>query len=91
MTHPQLGPEMRAWFDRAVSLIDEERIHRLAFDLTAIHSPTGRERAASEYMVARLAEAGLESWYQPMGEASGNAAARLREAAAGRACSSTRR
>ena len=83
MAHPQLGPERQAWFDRAVSLIDEERIHRLAFDLTGIHSPTGRERAASEFMVERLSETGLESWYQPMGEASGNAAGRLRGSGGG--------
>ena len=78
MTHPQLGPERQAWFEQAVSLIDEERMRRTVLDLTAIHSPTGRERAASEFMVALLAEAGLDAWYQPMGEDSGNAAARLR-------------
>ncbi len=83
MEHPRLGPERQAWFDRAVSLIDEKRIHRLAFELTGIHSPTGRERAASEFMVARLAEAGLDARYQPMGEASGNAAARLRGSGGG--------
>lgn len=78
MTHPQLGPERQAWFEQAVSLIDEERMRRTVFDLTAIHSPTGRERAASEFMVARLAAAGLDARYRPMGEDSGNAAARLR-------------
>ncbi len=78
MAHPGLEPERQAWFDKAASLIDESRIHRMVLELTGIHSPTGRERAASEFMVARLAEAGLAAWYQPMGEASGNAAARLR-------------
>ena len=83
MVHPELGPARQIWFEEAVSLIDEERMHRLAFDLTGIHSPTGRERAASEFMVARLTEAGLAAWYQPMGEASGNAAARLRGSGGG--------
>src|SRR5262249_11241767 len=46
---------------------------RLNREITAIHSPTGRERAASEYMTRYLAEIGVEACYQPMGEASGNA------------------
>ena len=83
MAHPRLGPERQAWFEEAVSLIDEARMQRLAVDLTAIHSPTGRERAASEFMVSQLAEAGLAARYQPMGEASGNAAARLRGSGGG--------
>ena len=30
MVHPELGPERQIWFEEAVSLIDEERMHRLA-------------------------------------------------------------
>ncbi len=83
MAHPELGAERQAWFEKAVALIDEERMHRRSLALTAIHSPTGREREASEFMVADLADAGLEARYQPMGEASGNAAARLRGSGGG--------
>lgn len=83
MAHPELSTEQKAWFEAAAALIDEKRLYKLDFDLTAIHSPTGRERAASEFMVDTLAQAGLDAWYQPMGEASGNAVARLRGSGGG--------
>jgi acetylornithine deacetylase/succinyl-diaminopimelate desuccinylase-like protein len=78
MAHPDLSPEQRAWFEQAAALIDVERLSRVNREITAIHSPTGRERAASEYMTCYLAEIGLEATYQPMGEASGNAIGRIR-------------
>jgi acetylornithine deacetylase/succinyl-diaminopimelate desuccinylase-like protein len=78
MAHPDLSPEQRAWFDTAAGLIDVKRLYRVNRELTAIHSPTGRERAASEYMTGYLAEIGLEATYQPMGETSGNAIGRMR-------------
>ena len=83
MAHPGLSAEQKEWFDKADALIDEDRLRALNFTLTAIHCPTGREREASEFMVRTLAEAGLEAWYQPMGEESGNAAARLRGSGGG--------
>ena len=83
MAHPELSAEQQAWFDKADALIDEERLRKLNFDLTAIHCPTGREREASEFLVQTLTEAGFESWYQPMGELSGNAAARMKGSGGG--------
>ena len=83
MAHPELSAEQRAWFDKAASLIDVEQLYRINRELTAIHSPTGRERAASEYMTRTLAGAGLEAWYQPMGELSGNAVGRIRGSGGG--------
>lgn len=83
MTHPDFTAEQRAWFDRACSLIDEDRLRRLIFDITAIHSPTGRERTVSAYLAGYLKAAGIESWLQPIGEASANAAARVRGAGGG--------
>ena len=67
----------------ASSLIDVESLYRLNRDITAIHSPTGRERAASEYMVRHLAGIGLEATYQAMGEKSGNAIGRIRGSGGG--------
>jgi acetylornithine deacetylase/succinyl-diaminopimelate desuccinylase-like protein len=78
MAHPDLSPEQRAWFEAAVALIDVEHLNRLNREITAIHSPTGRERAASEYMTSYLAEIGVEATYQAMGETSGNAIGRIR-------------
>lgn len=83
MAHPHLTPEQRSWFEAASSLIDIDRLRLLNRDITAIHSPTGRERPASEYMVRYLAAAGLEAWYQPMGEHSGNAVGRIRGSGGG--------
>jgi acetylornithine deacetylase/succinyl-diaminopimelate desuccinylase-like protein len=83
MAHPELSSEQRAYFAAAAALIDTERLYRLNREITAIHSPTGRERAASEYMARYLAEIGLEAGYQPMGEASGNAVGRLRGSGGG--------
>jgi acetylornithine deacetylase/succinyl-diaminopimelate desuccinylase-like protein len=78
MPHPNLTPEQRGWFDAAAALIDLDRLYALNRALTAIHSPTGRERAASEFMTRQLADAGFSAWYQPMSETSGNAIGRMR-------------
>ena len=75
MAHPDLSAEQRGWFESAAALIDIDRLNR---EITAIHSPTGRERAASEHMACYLAEIGVEASYQPMGDTSGNAIGRLR-------------
>jgi acetylornithine deacetylase/succinyl-diaminopimelate desuccinylase-like protein len=78
MGHPDLTREQRGWFEAASSLIDVDRLASLNRALTAIHSPTGRERAASEYMTRHLTGIGLDAWYQPMSDLSGNAIGRLR-------------
>jgi len=83
MPHPDLSPQQRAWFDQAAALIEVERLHRVNRELVAIHSPTGRERAASEYMVRYLGEIGVAATYQPMGETSGNAIGKLRGSGGG--------
>jgi acetylornithine deacetylase/succinyl-diaminopimelate desuccinylase-like protein len=83
LSHPELSPEQRKWFEAAVSLIDNESLYRLNRELTAIHSPTGRERAASEHMVRYLSGVGVEATYQPMGEMSGNAIGRIRGSGGG--------
>jgi acetylornithine deacetylase/succinyl-diaminopimelate desuccinylase-like protein len=83
MPHPDFSNEQRAWYEAAASQIDVERMRRLNREITAIHSPTGRERAASEYMTRYLANAGLEASYQPMGEQSGNAVGRIRGSGGG--------
>ena len=83
MAHPDLSPEQRAWFESAAALIDIDRLYRLNREITAIHSPTGRERAASEYMMRYLADIGVEARYQPMGETSGNAIGRIRGSGGG--------
>jgi acetylornithine deacetylase/succinyl-diaminopimelate desuccinylase-like protein len=83
MAHPDLSPDQRAWFESAAALIDVDRLYRVNREITAIHSPTGRERAASEHMTRYLAEIGVEATYQPMGETSGNAIGRIRGSGGG--------
>jgi acetylornithine deacetylase/succinyl-diaminopimelate desuccinylase-like protein len=83
MVHPDLSTEQRAWFEASAALIDVNRLYRINREITAIHSPTGLERAASEHMVRYLAEVGIEANYQPMGETSGNAIGRIRGSAGG--------
>ena len=79
MTEPvELSSVQRGWFETARGLIDIDRMRRLNLGLTSIHSPTGRERDASTYMVHELADAGLEARYQPLDESSGNAIGILR-------------
>lgn len=81
--HPELTAEQKSWFETAAGMIDVERMRQLNREITAIHSPTGRERAASEYMAQWLAAAGIESWIQPMGELSANAVGRIRGSGGG--------
>lgn len=83
MAHPDLSPEQRTWFEAAAKLIDTESLYRLNREITAIHSPTGRERAASEHMVRYFESIGVESRYQAMGELSGNAIGRIRGSGGG--------
>ena len=77
MPHPELSGAQRGWFDAAAAQIDVARLRDLIREITAIHSPTGRERAACEFMAGHLRETGLDSRYQPMGPRSGNVVARL--------------
>lgn len=81
--HPELTPNQKQWFESAVALIDIERMRRLNAEITAIHSPTGRERAASEYMAQWLGSVGIDSWIQPMGGSSANVAGRIRGSGGG--------
>jgi acetylornithine deacetylase/succinyl-diaminopimelate desuccinylase-like protein len=75
--------QQQRWYEQACARIDPQRLQQLLFDLTNIHSPTGMTRQASEFMVERLAAAGLEASYQPMSETSGNAVAKRRGSGGG--------
>src|SRR6516162_7516257 len=54
MAHPDLSAEQQGWFESAEALIDITRLYRVNREITAIHSPTGRERAVSEHMTRYL-------------------------------------
>jgi acetylornithine deacetylase/succinyl-diaminopimelate desuccinylase-like protein len=73
-----LSTEQRLWLEQAVSLVDEARMRAFNRAITDIHSPTGEEREASEWLVAHMRDMGLDAFYQPLDERSGNAVSRLR-------------
>lgn len=68
-----LDPERRAMYDALVAHLDADRMRDLLVRLVDIHSPTGAERAASEFMAGHLRdEVGIEAEYMPISEATGN-------------------
>lgn len=74
---PALDTRRQRWFDEACARIDSARMKQLVIDLTNIHSPTGAERAASEFLVAHLAAAEFDARYQAVTTRSGNCIATL--------------
>lgn len=67
-----------AWYEAACSQIDSERLKKLVFDLTNIHSPTGMEAQASRFLASHMAKLGLDAQYQAINEQSGNCIGRLK-------------
>ncbi len=60
-----LSREQRGWLEQAVSRIDEARMRVFNCAITSIHSPTGEERTASEWMVQQMRGLGIDAFYQP--------------------------
>lgn len=65
------------WYEDALAKLNPERLQKLLFDLTNIHSPTGAVREASEFMTRRCQSMGMKSRYYPMGDITGNVMAEL--------------
>ncbi|MGW4095950.1 M20 family metallopeptidase [Mycobacterium sp. NPDC004974] len=64
----------RAMYEAVCDRLDPDRFRDLLVNLINIHSPTGLERPASEFMAGYLRDTvGIEAGYQPMNEHSGNA------------------
>ncbi len=70
--------QQQAWFKKACASINKDRLRELNRSLVDIHSPTGAEREASEYMASYMRNTGLQARYQPVNESSGNAIGELR-------------
>jgi acetylornithine deacetylase/succinyl-diaminopimelate desuccinylase-like protein len=70
--------EQQKWFDAACAKIDAGRLKQLDMDLTNIHSPTGAEREASEFMVDYMKKIGLKAFYQSVNPLTGNAVGRIK-------------
>jgi acetylornithine deacetylase/succinyl-diaminopimelate desuccinylase-like protein len=82
-TQLDLSLQQRRWFESARSHVSARRLADLIEALTVIHSPTGAERAACEFMVAHLQAAGIPAEYQAVTESSGNCVARIRGSGGG--------
>ena len=78
-----LSAQQQQWLEKALAAVSEERITRFLVDLVSIHSPTGEERAASEWLAHQMQAIGLDAFYQPVNERSGNAAGYLRGSGGG--------
>ena len=78
-----LSREQRGWLEQTVSRIDEERMRAFNCAITSIHSPTGEERAASEWMTQQMLRLGIDAFYQPLDERSGHAVGQLKGAGGG--------
>ena len=72
-----LNKQQRHWYEQACEKIDAERLKQLVFDLTDIHSPTGNEQKASQFLVDYLKRAKFDAEYQEVSEQSGNCLGRL--------------
>jgi acetylornithine deacetylase/succinyl-diaminopimelate desuccinylase-like protein len=69
-----LDPDRQTILDRVLAHLDPARMRGLLADLVDIHSPTGAERAASQFMADHLQrEVGIQAEYQPISELTGNA------------------
>jgi len=71
-----LSAQQRAWYEQACARLSSDRLRDLLVDLVNIHSPTGAEREASEFLTDYMAQSGFSASYQHVNERSGNVMAR---------------
>ncbi|WP_067973849.1 M20 family metallopeptidase [Mycolicibacter icosiumassiliensis] len=69
-----LDADRRALYEQVCARLNPDRFRELLVNLINIHSPTGLERQASEFIADYLRDTvGIPASYQPMNETSGNA------------------
>src|SRR6185312_9472165 len=79
-----LTVEQERWYGEACARLNSERLKRLLLELVNIPSPTGAERAASQFIAAYLRDhLGGHAFYQPVNEDTGNAIGEIRGSGAG--------
>lgn len=72
-TQLPFSAEQSQWYEQARTRLNPQRLQKLLFDLTNIHSPTGSTREASEFMTRHMQSIGMKSRYYPMSDITGNA------------------
>src|SRR5271163_4926945 len=81
-----LSVEQEKWYSQACERLNPERLKKLLLDLIDVHSPTGAERQASEFIAGHMRQHLSEhSLYQPITEDTGNAVAEVRGSGGGAA------
>ncbi|WFR74422.1 amidase family protein [Prescottella defluvii] len=86
-----LDDTRREMYEKVCSKLDPDRFRDLLVDLIEIHSPTGQERAASEFMAAHLRDlVGIDARYQSVSEHTGNAVGELTGSGGEAVCCCTR-
>lgn len=78
-----LSAQQQHWYDQACAKIDMQRLKQLNIDITSIHSPTGAEKQANEFMVDYMKKMGLNAFYQEVNPLSGNAVGRIKGSGGG--------
>jgi len=79
-----LSQRQEGWYADACARLDAARLKRLLLQLIDIHSPTGAERRASEFIAAYMRDKlGGRGFYQPVNEDTGNAIAEIRGSGGG--------
>jgi len=69
-----LDPARQAMLDKVLAHLDPDRLRDLLVGLVGIYSPTGGERAASEFIAGYLAgQVGIDAKYHPISKSTGNA------------------
>lgn len=71
--------EQDRWYADACARLDPARLKRVLLELINLHSPTGAERRASEFIADYMREGlGGRAFYQPVNEDTGNAVGEIR-------------
>jgi acetylornithine deacetylase/succinyl-diaminopimelate desuccinylase-like protein len=71
-------PEQQKIYGEICRHLDPARMRDLLVDLVNIHSPTGAERPAAEFVARHLSDVvGVDAAYQPISETTGNVAAEV--------------
>jgi acetylornithine deacetylase/succinyl-diaminopimelate desuccinylase-like protein len=79
-----LSAEQEKWYAAACERLNPERLQKLLLNLIDIHSPTGAERQASEFIAGYMREhLGEHSRYQPISDDTGNAIGEIRGSGGG--------
>ncbi|HVA68592.1 MAG TPA: hypothetical protein VNF45_04715 [Candidatus Binataceae bacterium] len=79
-----LSQDQERLYSEVCARLDAERLKKLLLELIGIPSPTGGERAASEFLAATMNErVGRRAFYQPINEETGNAVGEIRGSGGG--------